>query len=173
MTRFAVALGSNLGARAAHLRGAVRELRRAGGIVAVSPLYETVPIGGPAQDRYLNAVVLLESNLSPAGLLALLQEIEATHGRVRGVRWGPRTLDLDIVAMDEGPVDVPELQIPHPRAAERRFVIDPLSDVWPEAQVGQGLRAGRAKELVDDQDVVLVAMNWLDDESEPAAKRVE
>ncbi len=173
MTRFAIALGSNLGARAAHLRGAIGDLRKAGVIVEVSALYETAPIGGPAQDSYLNAVVLLDSNLSPAGLLGRLHEIEDAHGRVREMRWGPRTLDLDIVAMDDGPIDTPELQIPHPRAAERRFVLDPLSEVWPEAMVGEGLSADMAKELVQDQEILLVATNWLEDESEPAPNRVE
>ncbi len=102
-----------------------------------------------------------------------MQEIEDAHGRVREVRWGPRTLDLDIVAMDEGSIDAPELQIPHPRAAERRFVIDPLNEVWPEAMVGKGLSASKAKELVNDQEVVLVAADWLEDQSEPGANRVE
>ena len=117
MTRFAIALGSNQGARLDHLRRAVADLRRAGAIVAVSPLYETAPIGGPSQAPYLNAVLLLDSSFAPSDLLGLLQEVETAHGRVRDLRWGPRTLDLDIVAMDEGPVDTPELQVPHPRAA--------------------------------------------------------
>jgi 2-amino-4-hydroxy-6-hydroxymethyldihydropteridine diphosphokinase len=173
MTRFAIALGSNQGARLDHLRRAVAELRRAGAIVAVSPLYETAPIGGPSQDHYLNAVILLDSSLPPSDLLGLLQEIETAHGRVREVSWGPRTLDLDIVAMDEGPVDSPELQIPHPRAAERRFVIEPLCQVWPDVLVGEAVSAATAKELVQDQEVVLVATDWLEDDPEAAANGVE
>jgi 2-amino-4-hydroxy-6-hydroxymethyldihydropteridine diphosphokinase len=173
MTRFAIALGSNEGARLDHLRRAVAEIRRAGAIVAVSPLYETAPIGGPAQDPYLNAVVLVDSWLAPSDLLSLLQEIETAHGRVRQVRWGPRTLDLDIVAMDEGPVDTPELQVPHPRAVERRFVIEPLCQVWPDVLVGDTVSAAAAQELVQDQEVVLVATHWLEDDAEPAANGVE
>lgn len=173
MTRFAIALGSNQGARLDHLRRAVADLRRAGAIVAVSPLYETAPIGGPSQDPYLNAVLLLDSRLAPSDLLGLLQEVETAHGRVRELRWGPRTLDLDIVAMDEGPVDTPELQVPHPRARERRFVIEPLCQVWPDALVGEALSAASAKEWVQDQEVVLVATDWLEDDSEAAANGVE
>jgi 2-amino-4-hydroxy-6-hydroxymethyldihydropteridine diphosphokinase len=173
MTRFAIALGSNQGARLDHLRRAVADLRRAGAIVAVSPLYETAPIGGPSQDPYLNAVLLLDSSFAPSDLLGLLQEVETAHDRVRELRWGPRTLDLDIVAMDEGPVDTPELQVPHPRARERRFVIEPLCQVWPDALVGEALSAASAKEWVQDQEVVLVATDWLEDDSEAAANGVE
>ena len=172
MTRFAIALGSNQGARLDHLRRAVADLRRAGAIVAISPLYETAPIGGPSQDPYLNAVLLLDSSLAPSDLLGLLHEVETAHGRVRELRWGPRTLDLDIVAMDEGPVDTPELQVPHPRARERRFVIEPLCQVWPDALVGEALSAASAKEWVQDQEVVLVATDWLEDDSEVAANGV-
>lgn len=147
-----------------HLRDSVAELRRLGAIEAVSGLYETEPIGGPAQDPYLNAVVVLDSSMSPHDLLDSLQGIEMAHGRSREVRWGPRTLDLDVIAKEGGAVDTPELQIPHPRAAERLFVIEPLSDVWPDAMVGEGMTAAAARELVADQEVGLLASSWLEDD---------
>jgi len=164
MTRFAIALGSNEGARLDNLRRAVAELQRIGTVEAVSGVYETEPVGGPAQDPYLNAVVVLDTPSEPHDLLAGIHRIEADHGRVRDVRWGPRTLELDIVATDAGPVRAPDLEIPHPRAAERRFVLEPLCDVWPEAIVAKGLTAATAKESVQDQEVVLVATRWLADD---------
>ena len=164
MTRFAIALGSNQGARLDNLRRAVAELERLGSVEAVSGVYETEPVGGPAQDPYLNAVAVLDTTAEPQDLLAGLHRIEADHGRVREVRWGPRTLDLDIVASDGGPVRTSDLEIPHPRAAERRFVLEPLCDVWPEAMVGEGLTATAARALVSDQGVALLAARWLEEE---------
>ncbi|MGH8947391.1 MAG: 2-amino-4-hydroxy-6-hydroxymethyldihydropteridine diphosphokinase, partial [Acidimicrobiia bacterium] len=131
MTRFAIALGSNEGARLDHMRHAVGELRDLGTIEAISGLYETEPVGGPAQDPYLNAVAILDTTSEPHELLVGLHRIEAGHGRVRDIHWGPRTLDLDIVASDGGSIRAPDLEIPHPRAAERRFVLEPLCEVWP------------------------------------------
>jgi 2-amino-4-hydroxy-6-hydroxymethyldihydropteridine diphosphokinase len=160
MTRFAIALGSNQGARLDHLGQAVIELGDLGAIEAISGLYETAPVGGPDQESYLNAVVLLETELSAARLLSSLQEIEAAHHRMRTVRWGPRTLDLDIVATDGEPMDTPDLVIPHPRAVERLFVLQPLCDVWPEAKVEEGMSAAAAREMVEGQSVELVARDW-------------
>jgi 2-amino-4-hydroxy-6-hydroxymethyldihydropteridine diphosphokinase len=113
-------------------------------------------------------VALLDSALSPHDLLSGLQEIEAAHERKREMRWGPRTLDLDIVAMDGDPVHTAKLEVPHPRASERRFVIEPLSEIWPEAMVGEGLSASAASELAKDQHVVLLATDWWEGDSEPA-----
>jgi 2-amino-4-hydroxy-6-hydroxymethyldihydropteridine diphosphokinase len=160
MTRFAVALGSNLGDRLDHLRRAVEEMGALGEVEAISGLYETEPVGGPDQGPYLNAVVLLETDLPPARLLASLQGIERTHDRVRTARWGPRTLDLDIVAIDDESIDTPELVVPHPRAAERRFVLQPLCDVWPEAWVGDGMSALQAMGEIEDRGVELIAPVW-------------
>lgn len=160
MTRFAVALGSNQGSRIDHMRQAVTELRALGTIEGISGLYETEPVGGPDQDPFLNAVVLLDADLPPARLLESLQRIETAHDRVRTVRWGPRTLDLDIVAVDDQPMDTPDLQVPHPRAAERLFVLQPLCDVWPEAMVRDGLTAAEALASVSGQKVDLVAADW-------------
>jgi len=132
-----------------------------GSVAAVSGLYETEPIGGPDQGPFLNAVAILDTSLPPAELLERLQAIEDDRGREREMRWGPRTLDLDIVAVDGGPVDLPGLQIPHPRAAERRFVLQPLVDVWPEAAIGGGVTAAEALGPVADQEVDLLAPRWV------------
>ncbi|MEX1125861.1 MAG: 2-amino-4-hydroxy-6-hydroxymethyldihydropteridine diphosphokinase [Acidimicrobiia bacterium] len=167
MTRYAIALGSNVGDRLVHLRAGIDEIGRLSDSRLVSGLYETAPIGGPEQDPYLNAVMVIESTLSPVDLLRQLQSIESGQDRERTVRWGPRTLDLDIVAMDPGTVDTEMLTIPHPRAAERRFVLEPLCDVWPDAAVGSGLTAAQARDQVRDQEVDLLASKWVEDGAKP------
>jgi 2-amino-4-hydroxy-6-hydroxymethyldihydropteridine diphosphokinase len=123
-------LGSNLGDRHAYLRDAVASLTE---VVAVSPVYETDPVGGPdGQGPYLNVVVELDSALSPRELLGVCHRLESAAGRVRQERWGPRTLDVDILWTDGDAVDEPDLQIPHPRMLERRFVMAPLADLAPD-----------------------------------------
>jgi len=130
MTRAFLGLGSNLGDRRDHLRSAVGQLDD---VVRTSPVYETEPLGGPTdQAPYLNVVVELDTDLFPDELLARCQLIEAAHGRVRAERWGPRTLDVDIIWMDGVEVDGPELQLPHPRWRQRRFVMAPLHDLAPD-----------------------------------------
>jgi len=126
-----LALGANLGDRAATLEAAVRRLHDVDGIevTAVSPVVETDPVGGPEQPDYLNAVVLVATTLSPRALLAAAHGVEAAHGRVREQRWGPRTLDVDIVDYDGLTAATDELRLPHPRAHERAFVLAP----WLEA----------------------------------------
>jgi 2-amino-4-hydroxy-6-hydroxymethyldihydropteridine diphosphokinase len=98
-------------------------------------VYETEPVGGPEQDDYLNAVVICEGPQRPRDLLARAQQIEEAAGRVRDVRWGPRTLDVDLVAVDGVTVDEPDLTVPHPRARERGFVLVPWRDVDPTAEL--------------------------------------
>lgn len=144
MTRVAIGLGSNMGDRLAEMRAAVRGLRALGELEAVSPLYETAPIGGPEQGPFLNAVVVLDTSLSPLDLLESLHRLEADRGRERRQRWGPRTLDLDIICYDDETIALPGLVVPHPRAAERRFVVEPLTRVWPDALLAGGLTAGDA-----------------------------
>lgn len=123
-------LGSNVGDRRATLRDAVASID---GVVAVSPVYETEPVGGPAgQQDHLNLVVELDTNLDPRALLGLCHRLETAAGRVRDVRWGPRTLDVDILWHEAGPVDEPDLVVPHPRLAERRFVLEPMAAVAPD-----------------------------------------
>jgi 2-amino-4-hydroxy-6-hydroxymethyldihydropteridine diphosphokinase len=123
-------LGSNLGDRVGHLRAAVASLPD---LVATSPVYETAPVGGPDdQGAYLNLVAELCTNLSPRQLLELGARLEQAAGRVREVRWGPRTLDVDVLLVEGLEVDEPDLQVPHPRMAERRFVLAPLADLAPD-----------------------------------------
>ena len=124
-----LSLGSNLGDRRALLRDAVESLPD---VVAVSPVYETAPVGGPEQDNFLNLVVQLDTELTPTQLLGVCHLIESSAERVRDVRWGPRTLDIDIIWMDEVTMDDERLTIPHPRWKERRFVLAPLRDLAPD-----------------------------------------
>jgi 2-amino-4-hydroxy-6-hydroxymethyldihydropteridine diphosphokinase len=135
MTAVVIALGSNLGDRQDILQGAVDAIVGLPGVrvTAVSPVYETAPVGGPAQPDYLNAVVLAATTLPARDLLDRLHEVEAAFDRVRLVRWGPRTLDLDIIAFGAERSDNPELTLPHPRAHERAFVLAPWHDVDPDA----------------------------------------
>lgn len=122
-------LGSNLGDRAARLRRAVASLPD---LVAVSPVYETDPVGGPEQGPYLNAVAELDTDKSPRQLLELCRLLELDAERVRVERWGPRTLDVDVLLVGDLTVDEPDLQVPHPRLWQRRFVLAPLADLAPE-----------------------------------------
>ncbi|MEO6989660.1 MAG: 2-amino-4-hydroxy-6-hydroxymethyldihydropteridine diphosphokinase [Aquihabitans sp.] len=125
-----LSLGSNLGDRRSFLTEAVEALGE--WVQAVSPVYETDPVGGPDQTRFLNIVVELATDLSPRDLLAVCHRLESAAERVRMERWGPRTLDVDILWIDGETVDEPDLQIPHPRMHERRFVLAPLADLAPE-----------------------------------------
>jgi len=129
-----LALGSNLGDRLANLQLAVDALARVPEIqvVAASRVYETAPVGGPPQDPYLNAVVAIETNLDPYELLHRAQQIEALAHRERSERWGPRTLDVDILLLGDVRIASDELTIPHPRMLERGFVLAPLRDVAPD-----------------------------------------
>ena len=126
-------LGSNLGDRWVHLRAALSGLRDADEVVAVSPVYETEPVGGTEdQDPYLNAVVELATQRSAEDLLQLGQSLEQRAGRVRMERFGPRTLDVDVLLFGEATRDDPDLTLPHPRMWQRRFVLAPLADLAPE-----------------------------------------
>ncbi|MCC5578563.1 2-amino-4-hydroxy-6-hydroxymethyldihydropteridine diphosphokinase [Microtetraspora sp. AC03309] len=133
--RVVLALGSNLGRRMENLQGAIDALFDAPGLtfVAVSPVYETDPVGGPEQDPYLNAVVVAESMLDAWALLERAQSIENAFGRVRVERWGPRTLDVDLITVDDVVSADPDLTLPHPRAHERAFVLVPWLRADPEA----------------------------------------
>jgi 2-amino-4-hydroxy-6-hydroxymethyldihydropteridine diphosphokinase len=127
-------LGSNLGDRRAYLREAVDRLPD---VVAVSRLYETDPVGGPpGQGAYLNCVVELRTSRGPRELLTVAQAAEAAAQRVRLQRWGPRTLDVDVLLVGDEQVDEPDLVIPHPRMWTRGFVLVPLGDLAPELVLG-------------------------------------
>jgi 2-amino-4-hydroxy-6-hydroxymethyldihydropteridine diphosphokinase len=136
----ALALGSNLGDRLGHLQAAVDLLAP----IAASPVYETAPVGGPEQGPYLNAVVLVPA-IDPLRLLRQAQAIEASRDRVREERWGPRTLDVDLLDVGGLLMDTPDLTLPHPRAAQRAFVLAPWLDLTPEAVVAG---AGRVADLL-------------------------
>ena len=132
MTNAALGLGSNLGDRRAHLDGALQALGRVGRILAVSSFRETAPVGGPPQPDYLNGAVTLSTAKTPLELLHDAQEIERRAGRERGVAWGPRTLDLDLLLYGDRIVSEPDLMIPHPRLHERLFVLEPLGEIAPD-----------------------------------------
>jgi len=123
-------LGSNLGDRRAHLGNAVAGLPD---VVGVSAVYETDPVGGPpGQSPYLNVVVELRTTRSARSLLELGRHLEDAAGRVRAERWGPRTLDVDVLLVGDQRVAEPDLVVPHPRMNERRFVLAPLAELAPE-----------------------------------------
>src|SRR5689334_13297308 len=155
-----VAVGGNQGEVAATLRSAVADLGRLGRVTAVSPVYRTRAIGPPQPD-YLNGVVELATPLAPLDLLHGLLAIEAEHGRVREVRWGPRTLDLDLIWYEGASSDDPELTLPHPRAHERAFVLRPLADLDAELELrGRPVRVWLAElpdQGVEPADVQLTA----------------
>ena len=128
-----VGLGSNEGDREAHLVGALTALSRidAVAVLRCSSLFDSAPVG-PPQPRYLNAVVALECDLAPQRLLVILQQIEKDLGRRRDVRWGPRTIDLDILLWDGQVVADPNLQVPHLELHKRRFALEPLAELAPD-----------------------------------------
>ena len=130
MTRAFLGLGSNVGDRARFLREAVTTLGSS--VRAVSDVYETEPVGGPTQGPYLNVVVELATEMGPRELLGLCHRLEGAANRVRTVRWGPRTLDVDVLWIDGVELSGPDLQIPHPRMWRRRFVLAPLAELAPD-----------------------------------------
>jgi 2-amino-4-hydroxy-6-hydroxymethyldihydropteridine diphosphokinase len=129
-----IGLGSNLGEREATLKGAIAALDDTPGLFvrSVSSFHETEPVGGPAaQGMFLNATLAVDSMLDPFALLNVLREIEARYGRVRSIRWGERTLDLDLLLFGDRIIETPELIVPHPRFRTRRFVLEPLAEIAP------------------------------------------
>ena len=130
MTRALLGLGSNLGERERFLREAISSLT---GVTKVSSTYETEPVGGPGgQGPYLNLVVEIDTALTPRQLLGVCHRLEAGAGRTRNERWGPRTLDVDILWMEGVTMDDPDLEIPHPRMRKRNFVMVPLAEIAPD-----------------------------------------
>ena len=135
MSRAFVALGSNVGDRAAHVSAAFAALAALGTLTGFSPVFATAPLG-PALYPFLNAVARLETDSEPEALLSQLLAIETARGRVRGEKWGPRILDLDLLAYDERSLHTPALELPHPQLARRDFVLGPLVCLEPELRVG-------------------------------------
>ena len=127
-------LGSNLGDREGNIRRALELLAAhpETRVVRVSSFHETEPVGPPGQGMYMNAAAAVTTRLTAEGLLVLCQEIEEALGRVRTVKWGPRTIDLDILLFGESVIDTGRLKVPHPLMHERRFVLEPLSEVAPD-----------------------------------------
>ena len=132
-----LSVGSNLGDRLGTLQGCVQAIARLPDtdVLAISPVYETAPVGGPAQPDYLNAVLVIRTGLPPGGLLQAAHRIEAAFGRARAERWGPRTLDIDIIDYAGQVSGDPALTLPHPRAHERAFVLAPWHDIDPAAEL--------------------------------------
>ncbi len=155
VTRAVLALGSNLGDRAAALQGAVDRLVAGPGItpVAVSPVYETAPVGGPEQGAYLNAVLVVDAEVAPKELLELARSAERDFARVREIRWGPRTLDVDVIVFGDLTDDDPELTLPHPRAHLRAFVLRPWLDTDPTAVLPGRAAVAALLAGVEDADV--------------------
>ncbi len=138
MAEVALGLGSNLGDRQAHLSGAVRALETWEGVrvTALSSLWETPPWGVEEQPHFLNACVLIETSLSPIEVLDACLAIERDHGRERSLRWGPRTLDMDVLYYDDVEMADDRLILPHPRMLLRSFVLAPLAEIAPDKMVG-------------------------------------
>ena len=147
-------LGSNLGNRKANLDQAVELLKAHPGIQInkVSSYYETEPVGYTDQPDFLNAAVEIETELSPRELLNTVLDIENKMGRKRTIRWGPRVIDIDILLYGTGQIEEEGLQIPHPRMMERRFVIEPLSEIAPELKLPDGRTALEAAKLLRNED---------------------
>lgn len=134
MAEAGLGLGTNLGDRVGRLSAALQDLTKAEGVrlIAVSSLWETPPWGVEDQPDFLNACVLIKTSLAPLELLALCQAIETAHGRERSVRWGPRTLDVDVLFYEGVESAEERLILPHPRMVERAFVLAPLAEIAPE-----------------------------------------
>ncbi|HTU83580.1 MAG TPA: 2-amino-4-hydroxy-6-hydroxymethyldihydropteridine diphosphokinase [Candidatus Acidoferrales bacterium] len=131
MARVVVGLGSNLGDRVEEVRRGFEALEGIGRVVRRSSLYRTAPWGKTDQPEFVNAIAIVETPASPREVLASLKAIERRRGRVAGERWGPRTLDLDLLAYDDAVIDEPGLSVPHPGLKERAFVLVPLAEVDP------------------------------------------
>ena len=133
-----VALGSNLGDRFDYLQKAVNEINSLTDIeiLEISSVYETLPVGGPEQGNYLNAIVTLNTKFEAEELLLKLLLIELNLGRQREIAWGPRTIDLDLIWFDDQTINLENLVLPHPRAHERCFVIKPWLEIEPKARIG-------------------------------------
>ena len=141
-----VALGANIGNPEEQMDLAIEMLRQATDVTAISQYYSTKPVGGPDQPDYLNAVCILESDLPALELLALLHGIEKSLGRERIEKWGPRTIDLDLIQYGGLLSKASELELPHPRAHERRFVLEPWHEIEPDAVL---LTHGKIAELLE------------------------
>ncbi|MFM1818451.1 MAG: hypothetical protein RIS61_49 [Actinomycetota bacterium] len=158
MSKSYLSIGSNLGDRFEYLQNAVLEICNNSQIskVKVSSIYETTPVGGPRQDDFLNAVVEIETQLSPKELLTFAQQLEHKANRVRTEHWGPRTLDVDILDYENEVSNSSELTLPHPRISERAFVVVPWLEIAPNVVISD---LGKLAELFDQIDRSGVQLN--------------
>jgi len=150
-----LSLGSNLGNRMAHLRGAIQFIENSKDvkIEKVSSVYETEPVGGVPQENFYNMVIEIETTLLPQELLNLVQSAETELKRQREVRWGPRTIDIDILLYGDMVVDEDNLKIPHPEMSDRAFVLVPLLEIAPDLRLPNGDKASHYLERVSGQAV--------------------
>ncbi len=161
MSRYYISVGSNRGDRLAHLRYAAAALEKHGiRLLAKSHIYETIPWGNREQDLFLNAAFFVEWDGNPENLLRELLKIEKERGRKRLVKWGPRTLDLDLICGDGVTSDTEFLRLPHPLALERAFVLIPLADMNPNLQICGIYVSKRISELIDKDDVKSISESW-------------
>jgi dihydroneopterin aldolase/2-amino-4-hydroxy-6-hydroxymethyldihydropteridine diphosphokinase len=161
-----IALGSNVGAAQDTLRDAVAALAATDGleVLAVSPLARTAPVGGPDQPDFLNTVVIARTTLAPRVLLRVTQSLETAHGRERLEHWGPRTLDIDLIVYGTTMAVTDDLELPHPRAHERAFVLQPWAQIAPDAVLpglGGGPVAALAATAPDRDGIRWLALDWL------------
>lgn len=165
MTPAYIGLGANLGDARATLKSAVAALRTLAdsGVIAISRLYRSTPVGPAGQPDYFNAALLLETTLTPHALLASLQAIENEHGRVREVRWGARTLDLDLVLYGHDEITTTDLVVPHPELTARNFVVRPLLDINTQLSLPDGRLLASLPSAHDDNGLVTSAdPHWAD-----------
>ncbi len=157
MARVTLSLGSNIGERFQHLQTALTKINQNKKIsnVVSSSVYETKPVGGPVQDNFLNAVISLDTELTPLELLEFTQKLENEAERIREVRWGPRTLDIDVLVYGNTVIDSEVLSIPHPRISERAFVIIPWLEIEPNAHIPNIGALKELKKRIANSDVQL------------------
>lgn len=162
MVRAYIGLGANLGEPLAQLRAAVAALAALPGstLAAVSPLYRSAPLGPAGQPDYYNAVAALDTPLPPHALLAALQAIETAQGRVRLERWGPRTLDLDLLLYGADVIATPDLTVPHAELAQRCFVLVPLHDLAPALVLPDGRPLAQLAVHTDRTGLILHERHW-------------
>lgn len=155
MIRCYIGLGSNQGDSRAIIAEALEQINVSEGIeiTRVAPLYRTAPQGYLEQDDFINTVAEIKTNLSPTALLSALQQIETDLGRVRTVHWGPRTVDLDLLLYGDDTINLPKLQVPHPRMHQRAFVMVPLADLNRELQLAGERVTDTAKRLAGEQRI--------------------
>ena len=153
-----------MGDRLAILHKAVSRMEELGRLCALSPLYETDPVGGIPQDPFYNAVAAVKTELGAEALVGRLLDIETDLGRVRGPRWGPRIIDLDLILHGGTVIRTASVSVPHPRYRERRFVLEPLVAAWPEARDPDGTRVADLLPGVADQHVRTISgLGWRGD----------